>query len=235
MTTWLAGGVLSPDPSDEFAALRSLVDDIGRRATPGAAFDSDLWRTLEETGLARLSAAAGPGECAVVLSGLARHAANAPVAETDLLAGWLATQAGIEVPETGPLTAAIGEATQRGDRVSGAATAVPWLPPARRVLLAAQTTGPLLVTAVDPDELQRIAGHNLAGEPRDAITFDLPARDFTALDPAVAAELIRRGAWARCVQTIGALDAAAQSCVAHTRQRTQFGRPLASFQSVQER
>ena len=43
----------------------------------------------------------------------------------------------------------------------------------------------------------------------------------------------RRGAWARCVQVIGALDAARDLTVAHTSERVQFGRPLSKFQAVQ--
>ena len=41
------------------------------------------------------------------------------------------------------------------------------------------------------------------------------------------------GAWARCVQIIGALDAAPDLTVAHTSERVQFGRPLSKFQAVQ--
>jgi acyl-CoA dehydrogenase len=50
----------------------------------------------------------------------------------------------------------------------------------------------------------------------------------------VADELGCRGAWARCIQLVGALDAAAASSVAHCRERVQFGRPLSHFQSVQQ-
>ena len=81
-------------------------------------------------------------------------------------------------------------------------------------------------------ELQE--GHNLAGEPRDSIVFDVPADQLHAVDPALGVELARRGAWSRCVQTIGVLDAAAALSVQHTRQRVQFGRPLSAFQSVQQ-
>src|SRR6201999_3320016 len=77
-------------------------------------------------------------------------------------------------------------------------------------------------------------GHNLAGEPRDSLVFDVPADQLHAVDPAVGAELARRGAWSRCVQTIGVLDATAALSVSHTRQRVQFGRPLSAFQSVQQ-
>ncbi len=100
--------------------LTQLVDDIGRRSFDARVghrgvpdeFDDALWRNLEETGLSRLSSSheAGPAEAAIVLSGLARHAGAVPIAETDLLAGWLAGLAGIDVPDTGPLTIAIADA-----------------------------------------------------------------------------------------------------------------------------
>ena len=48
-------------------------------------YDDELWRTLDETGLRRLTSSqdAGPAEAAIVLSGLARHAGAVPIAETD--------------------------------------------------------------------------------------------------------------------------------------------------------
>ena len=49
----------------------------------------------------------------------------------------------------------------------------------------------------------------------------------------VGDELVLRGAWARCVQIIGALDAAVELANAHVRARVQFGRTLSSFQAVQ--
>ncbi len=84
--------------------LAQLVDDLGRRAFDARvghhfpeSFDEPLWRNLEDTGLARLTSSqdAGPAEAAIVLSGLARHAAAVPIAETDLLAAWLAGKAGV--------------------------------------------------------------------------------------------------------------------------------------------
>ncbi len=66
--------------------LEQLVDDLGRRsfeARVGSrglpdSFDEALWRNLEETGLSRLTSAedAGPAEAAIVLTGLAKHAAR---------------------------------------------------------------------------------------------------------------------------------------------------------------
>ena len=98
--------------SDEYAELRELAEQIGRTAAPARTlpltFDDALWRTAETSGLTRLSsdAEAGPAAAAVVLGTLARHAAAVPIAETDVLATWLATEAGLHmahfVAESGP-------------------------------------------------------------------------------------------------------------------------------------
>lgn len=220
--------------------LAQLVDDIGRRSFETRLgkrrlpedFDDALWRNLEQAGLARLTSSqeAGPAEAAVVLSGLARHAGAVPVAETDLLAAWLAGEAGLDVPADGPLTIAVADAVVADGRIHGTARDVPW-PRASAVLLAARTGEALHVTVVDDSGVT--AGHNLAGEPRGSLSFDVPVESATQLDRSVADELGRRGAWARCVQIVGAMDAAADLTVAHTRERKQFGRPLSAFQAVQ--
>jgi acyl-CoA dehydrogenase len=242
----LAGGVFASaaDDSDdnEGADLRQLVADLGRgsfdarlghRGIPEP-FDDALWRNLEETGLSRLTSTpeldAGPHQSAIVLSGLAKYAAAVPIAETDVLGAWLGARAGLELPETGPLTVAITDAEITEGRIAGIAEGVPWARDAT-VLLAARTSDGLYVGIVDGPELDN--GHNLAGEPRASFTFDIAIDGLRALDAAVADELIRRGAWARCMQIVGALDAAAELTVAHTRERVQFGRALSKFQAVQ--
>lgn len=209
--------------------LKQLVDDIGRRSYDAQfgkrrlpeVFDADLWHTLDESGLTRLITEqdAGPRELAVVLAGLARHAAAVPIAETDLLAGWLAAEAGLEVP-AGPLTVGIG--------AGGVARDVPWPTDAAIVLAAREADGLYVGLLHDPEVT---AGHNLAGEPRGALEYDTDG--LTRLDQAVGDELVRRGAWARCVQIIGAFDAALELTVTHTSERVQFGRALSKFQAVQ--
>jgi acyl-CoA dehydrogenase len=241
----LAGGVFGSSADDEYAELRSLIDDIGSRSFDARLghrvrperFDDALWRNLEDTGLARLTSTpeldAGPTELAVVLCGLARHAGAVPIAETDALGAWLAEVAGLALPEKGPLTVAITGAAVCGDHISGTAADVPWARAATAIILAASTSDGFCVARVDPAEVTIEDGHNLAGEPRDRISFDLPAESFYRVDAAVHEELARRGAWARCVQIIGALDVTAELSVAHTSERVQFGRPLSKFQSVQ--
>lgn len=242
----LAGGVFgSDDSNDDDAELRRLVDDLGRlafdarlgrRGLPDR-FDADLWRILEDAGLARLTSTtdlgAGPRELAITLYGLARHAGSVPLAETDLLAGWLGQQADFELPH-GPLTVAIADADTDGRRITGTARSVPWARSCAAVLLAVRGPDSLRVGLVEVSPSNLREDHNLAGEPRDSITFDLPADRLHAVDPALGDELERRGAWSRCVQIVGALDAAAAQSVNHTRERVQFGRPLSAFQAVQQ-
>lgn len=235
----LAGGVFAGNPEDDLSELRDLVDDIGARAAADRigrrglpeTFDDGAWRNLEDTGLSRLTCdpelGAGPRESAVVLRGLARHCVAAPVAETDLLAGWLAAAAGVEVPTAGPLTLA------QSDALDSAAENVPWARSAAGIVLVVRDGDHLLATAASAADVTITDGYNIGGEPRDTVVFDLSAKEFHPLQVGVSDELYRRGAWARCVQSIGALDAAAELAVAHTREREQFGRPLSRFQAVQ--
>jgi acyl-CoA dehydrogenase len=243
--TALAGGVFAQRLDDDLSDIRNLVDEIGGRAFDARVgqrrrperHDDALWQNLDDTGLARLTTVhgqdAGPAEAAVVLSGLARHCAAVAIAETDLLAAWLANEARLTVPANGPLTVVIADGDVRGGRISGTATDVPWTRTARKVILAARTPNCVHVGAVDPSELMVDDGINLAGEPRDRISFELPAGVLQPLGNEVYDELVRRGAWARCMQTLGALDAAAISSVTHCRNRVQFGQPLMKFQAVQ--
>ena len=226
----LSGGVFAGG-TDDLTDLRNLVDDIGERSFAAKighrslpdAFDATAWGHLEDAGLTRLDSTAdsggGPVEVALILRSLARHAVTVPLAETDVLAGWLATRAGLDVPATGPLTVAT-----RMD-------AVPYASQAAAVILALPDGDRLRVAVCTPDHMSITEGHNAGGEPRDAISFDLTADAFVPVD--AAAELTLRGAWARCVQIIGALDAAVEFAVAHTQEREQFGRPLSAFQAVQ--
>ena len=245
--SWLAGGIfdIASDRDDDLSGLRSLVNDIcahamranrGRRRLPQE-FDRPLWSTLVDSGLSHLSSTAelqaGPAEVAIVLHGLARHSSAVPIAETDLLGSWLAAIADLPRSGTDPLTVAVAGPNQhrrQSGRVTGTAANVPWADIAE-VVLAVHDTDRLLVTLIESPATAD--SYNLAGEPRNTITFDVPEADFVTVDRQVGDELIRRGAWARCVQILGALDAAAELTVAHTHNRSQFGRSLSKFQAVQ--
>jgi acyl-CoA dehydrogenase len=220
--------------------LRALVGEIGQRSFDARVghrglpepFDDDLWRVLETSGLTRLTSEQGadPAESAIVIGELARFAAAVPIAETDLLATWLALEAGLAVPVDGPLTVAIADVDPRADRIHGTAVDVPW-PGVGPVVLAARTTDAMYVALLGSGP--EATAYNLGGEPRGHVSFDLPLGDTVRLPRSAADELVRRGAWARCVQIVGAFDAAVHLTAAHTRERVQFGRSLDKFQAVQ--
>jgi len=98
-------------PTDE---LSQLDDDVGRRSFESGGhrglpnvFDAQLWRTLEDTGLSRLTTAEGAGlrESAIVLGGLARWAGAAMAGELEracaasLLATAAAADYGFDSPQ----------------------------------------------------------------------------------------------------------------------------------------
>ena len=237
MTRTLTGGVFGPvSATADFADLRQLAEDIGARSFDDRighrglpdAFDVTAWRHLQDAGLTRLTSdpesGGGPRELAVVVRALARHSVTVPLAETDLLAGWLAALAGLEVPTEGPLTIAIGQAG------APTVTDVPYAGVADAVVFALRDGDRLQVGVATPDQLGITPGHNLGGEPRDTVT--VPAGALVTVDDA-AEELARRGAWVRCIQALGAVDAAVEYSVAHCRDREQFGRALSAFQAVQ--
>jgi acyl-CoA dehydrogenase len=210
----LTGGVFASG-TDDLTDLRTLVDDIGERsfnarignrALPDP-LDRSAWRHLEEAGLTRLGSTpdsgAGPAEVAVILRGLARHAVTVPLAETDLLAGWLAAKAGLEVPDTGPLTVAVDDEP------------VPYAAESAAVVFAVRDGEDLRVAVGDPSKLSIAGGHNAGGEPRDRVAARSAPGDFVTLAGA-RPELIRRGAWARCTQIIGVNGCSSAGRSAHS-------------------
>ena len=139
-------------------------------------FDDALWRNLEETGLSRLTSSqeAGPAEAAIVLSGLARHAAAVPIAETDLLAALArGRRPGSMCPTDGPLTIAIADADVVDGRITGTATDVPW---PRSATVRAGRTHRRRASRRGRRRPDVADGHNLAGEPRGSFAFDAARR-----------------------------------------------------------
>ncbi|MCX4385674.1 acyl-CoA dehydrogenase family protein [Micromonospora peucetia] len=217
-------------------ALVDMLDSVFAAHRPArtevaATLDVELWKLLESLGLTRLTGAepygAGAGwpEAAALLAAAARHAVPLPLAEHDLLAGWLLERAGL--PADGALrTACVLDA-------DGRARAVPWARAAARIVLLFPAADGWRVADVPAAAVAVTEADNVAGEPRDAVAVDLAGLDGTPVDADLAERLLLRGALARTVQMCGAMDRVLELCVAHTTARTQFGRPLAAFQAVQ--
>ena len=118
--------------------------EVVTAAEDGGAWPRALWEALEESALTRAwipEELGGPGTSLADGFAIARiagaHATPAPLAET-LLAGWLASDAGLEPPE-GPLTVAPVSAGDsialEGDALVGSATCVPFARACRHVVV----------------------------------------------------------------------------------------------------
>jgi D-serine deaminase-like pyridoxal phosphate-dependent protein len=82
----------------------------------------------------------------------------------------LAGQADLPIPSDGPMTVAIADVDPGGDRVMGIARDVPW-PDAGPVVLAARSADATFVSVLAPGSTT--STHNLGGEPRGDVSFDL--------------------------------------------------------------
>jgi acyl-CoA dehydrogenase len=198
-----------------------------------------VWARVAEVGLDRIALEEGGSlaDALAVLRVAGRHAAPVPLAESGLLAGWLLAGAGLPLPD-GPLTAVPGRPEDRlelaGDRLAGVAHRVPWARSVQRVVALVASRDRWLVASAPASSLLIEPHVNLAGEPRDTVTFDGPA-DVAPAAAGVDAEALRfRGALTRVVLMAGALERMSGLTIAYTHERVQFGRPVARFQAVQK-
>lgn len=223
--------------------------DLCSPETVNAAEDGEwpaaLWEALESTGLSLAwvpESAGGPGASMAdgfaVVRSAARYAAPVPLAET-LCAGWLLATAGLQVP-AGPMTVApVGG----GERVTldddgvlhGVVNGVPQASSAAHLVAIATNGESRLVVLVPAGQCERGAGTSLAGESLDAVRFDgaRPVASAAAPGADTADALQRMGAALRAQQMAGALERILDQSLDYSRERSQFGRPIARFQAVQ--
>ena len=206
-----------------------------------------LWQAIEENGLTlpllpEVKGGAGGTwlDAHVVVTAAGRHAVPLPLAET-IVASWLLSTAGLDVPE-GPLTVAPvhREETIRvrshgvAWRARGTASRVPWGGDAGHVVIVGEGDGRPVVALIAAGSYQVTSDRNLALEPRDTLTFDdapVLAAAQTERLPADAVWLY--GALARSAQIAGGLESALTQATRYAGERKQFGRPIGSFQAIQ--
>ena len=197
-----------------------------------AEWDPRLWKQLSELGLVRLTgredsggSGAGWHEAAALIHAAVHHGVRIPVAEHDLLAGWLLETAGLPVGDARRTVCVLDD--------RGVASRVPWASQADRIAVVWRETDTYRLADVEVSELSITGGSNIAHEPRDTVTFDTAGQAGTPLSPAIVDRLVLRGALIRALQVCAALDRILEMSIAHTCERVQFGRSLAKFQAVQ--
>jgi acyl-CoA dehydrogenase len=238
---------------------RMLLESMGRLfedhstkqvadAAEAGTFPVALWQAMSESGVPLAGVAGSDVEWSdlyAVLRVAGRFAAPIPLTET-MLAAWIASSAGLDVTDT-PMTVGPVRADDRlslerdgnGWRLSGRASRLPWATNAGRiVLLCDGPDGPKAVVLDGTNGAEVAAGRNMAGEPRDTLSFsglrvagDAVAQAASGVDRTA---LYRRGALARAVLMAGAMERALHTAVSYAQERKQFGRPIGKFQAVQQ-
>lgn len=218
--------------SDLEALFSEVLGAWREKRTPSGLaveLDRDLWATLEDLGLTRLTDAEGSGatwiEAAGLLRAVAAHGAPVPLAENDLLAGWLLERAGITADSR------IRTATLLDEH--GSARRVPWASQVDAIAVLYSTPEGWKVADIATGAVDITVGADLAGQPRDDIAVDLTGVEGHLVNDDTPQFLRLRGALARAAQSTGAMQRAVELSIAHASERSQFGRPIAKFQAVQ--
>jgi len=205
----------------------------------------DVWQSVADAGFPWVSIAESAGgsggtltDAAAIVRIAGGYAAPVPLAETGLLGGWLASLAGLALPD-GPVTVVPGlpgdTLAVSGGTVSGRAARVAWGRRSERVVALLADGDGWVVASMEAAAASVEPGTNLAGEPRDTLVFDRSAADIAPAPAGIDPDALRqRGALTRALMMAGALDRMSRMTVDYTRQRRQFGKPVAQFQAVQQ-
>jgi acyl-CoA dehydrogenase len=207
--------------------LRTLLADTTAKVL-GDIKDASLdasWKKIAEAGLPAVLLEDGFGgnweDALVVVKACGTHATPAPLPEAIL-----ATHVLGRLPDAMVTISPNATGKCDGDRFTGELRSVPWGRDASHIV-AILDGKVLLLSRADA----KLAEHgNPAGEPRDTLRFDNAKAETVANDTDMFAGL----ALLRTGQIAGALDHALELSVGYTRERQQFGRPLAQFQAIQQ-
>ena len=214
--------------------LRTLLADTTTKVL-GDIRDTSLeasWKRITDSGLANVLANEESGgfggtweDALIVVKACGYFATPAPLPEA-ILATHLAQAAGVALTDGMVTICANATGKIDGTRFTGTLRGVPWGRNASHIV--ALIEGTLLVASRADAQIEE--HQNPAAEPRDTLHFENAgvetARAEADMLPALA--LLRTG------QIAGALDHALELSVGYTRERQQFGRPLAQFQAIQQ-
>lgn len=214
-----------------------VTPEVLRSAEAGT-WSEALWDAIDEAGFLDTLADpdTAPDERAanafVLLKAAARHLVPVPLGETMVVRALLAARK--VRPPSGPLSFAVveGHTHQHGDHahLKGRAPRVPHARHATALLLGTPDGRECVLIATRRGKL--VPDANIAGEPRDDMAFADTAG--TTVPGISGRDLKLAGATLRAVAIAGALERILMQTVDYARTRVQFGKPIASFQAIQQ-
>jgi len=216
-------------------ARRVFSDCVGKSA-------KEAWPAIDAAGLALVMVAEAAGgfggnweDAQAIFFAAGEHAVSFPICEA-IVAAKLLSEAGLALDGSLSLAfSAEGTLQPSGGTFSGTLKhAAEGTNVTRLAALIGGSNGAQIIAVATADAARIERRVNGADEARDDLAFeDVPA--VAAPLPGWNEDRLHRAlALARASQMAGAIAAALSLSVSHTRQREQFGRPLASFQAIQQ-
>lgn len=218
--------------------LHGLLAETVERALTEAAgqtFEA-AWRIVEDAGLVGIlipEEAGGFGggmeEALIATTAAGRHSIPLPLAEA-IAAAAVLNDAGLPLPK-GPFALVELDGELSGGRFSGRSRRAPW----GRFL--SQVVGVLpggAVVLVDCDGAEVEEGANIAGEPRDTLSFSAASAQSAQAERWSPERVRLLLALGLASQMAGALKASLALAVPYVQGRKQFGRPLSALQAIQQ-
>lgn len=208
-----------------------------------------LWDAVAELGPAQLLVPEDQGgaggdwlDACELLERAGAFGVPLPVSEA-VLAGWLASRAGIDLPISVPTALGSTQADLAGASACGRVTidepAVPWAAAAATIAFAGGAADadawllwlPRAACRVQPTETRRVdpAARVLCSE----MPLDTPGVECRPLHGLRASDVRARAALLCAAQMAGALGRVLALSLTHTAERVQFGRAIGQFQAVQ--
>ncbi len=205
-------------------------------------FPRALWQTLSDSGLVLAGfpeSLGGSGgdlqDCLLIISEAAAVCAPLPLAETFIAARLLQSAGG--AVGSGPVTVASGYFVLDENRIlHGSAKDVAFARWCEKVLVVAGRSGQSVLCLADLESLQVQEVNNIAGEPRDSVEGSVQLREDQVFlcdnEPLEMLHLL--GAQTRSIMMAASLEKCLERSVEYALGRTQFGRPIAGFQAIQQ-
>ena len=210
----------------------------------GGEWPAELWAALDDSGftLAGVSEALGGADASwadmyVLVRAAGRYCVPAPLAEA-LLGNWLLSTAGLEGKAGALSVAANAELVLDGECVSGSLAAVPWGRNVEAIVaVASDSAGAAHVVLLPRSSASELTlSLNVAGEPRDGLDFtNVQVLAHAPLPSGLDVDVLELGgAMLRAAQSAGALHALLDMTANYAGERKQFGKPIGSFQAIQQ-